>query len=289
MRRILIWAVAGIVAAVIGGGADRALACGSEGHRIVAHLAYERLTPKAKAAVDSLIARSPTQDTPTCPVASLDDAATWPDCIRPLHARFDYLAVMHYEDVPLCGTAPKASYCPDGKCITDETRRAVAILKDTTRPATERLRALEEVVHFIGDMHQPLHAADNADRGGNEVHVEVAGRSTNLHHVWDTEILENAVGTSEAAAEDALRPIVRANAAGWSSGDVDTWLAESHRLAVAYVYPKLAQPPACGRPAPAQTISQAYLDGAAPKVREQLARAEKYASQTATRKQQQPE
>ena len=94
-----------------------ALAWDAEGHRIIAHLAYERLTPRAKAAVAELAKHSPEQDTPSCPVASLEDASTWPDCIRPLHGRFEYLAVMHYEDVPICGAALKATYCPDGKCI----------------------------------------------------------------------------------------------------------------------------------------------------------------------------
>jgi hypothetical protein len=272
MGKICNWAVAAVFTALLAVGPQQAFAWGPEGHRIIAHLAYERLTPRAKAAVDALIARSAEQDTPTCPVTSLEDASTWPDCVRPLHARFDYLAVMHYEDVPYCGTAPKAVYCPDGKCIVDETRRAIAILKDRRRPASDRVQALEEVAHFVGDMHQPLHAADNNDRGGNEVHVQVLGHASNLHHVWDTEILENAIGTSEETAEAALRPMVAANASRWGSGDLDNWLAETHQLAVTYVYPKLSQPPVCGAPAPPQTISQAYLDSAAPIVRRQLAR-----------------
>ena len=273
MVKIVVWAAAAVVAVAIVSSPRPALAWGPEGHRIVAHLAYARLSPKARAAVDGLIAHSAGQETPSCPVASMDDASTWPDCVRPLHARFDYLAVMHYEDVPICGSVPKKTYCPDGKCITDETRRAIAILNDARRPAADRLQALEEIAHFVGDMHQPLHAADNNDRGGNEVHVQVNGHASNLHHVWDVEVLENAVWNSEAAAEAELRPVVAANASSWSSGDVDSWLAETHRLAVSYVYPRLAQPPACGQPAPPQTISQAYLEGAAPIVREQLARA----------------
>ena len=64
-------------------------AWGAEGHRIVARLAYEQLTPRAKAEVDRLIARSGAQYTPSCPVASLEDAATWADCVRPMRDRFD--------------------------------------------------------------------------------------------------------------------------------------------------------------------------------------------------------
>lgn len=253
--------------------ATRAAAWGSEGHRIVAALAYDRLTPRARETVDTLIAHSAEQGTPSCPVATLMDAATWPDCVRPLHQRFDYLAAMHYEDVPLCETPPKVRYCPDGKCITEETKRAISILKDAARSPADRLQALEEIAHFVGDMHQPLHAMDNGDRGGNLVQVTVQGRATNLHHVWDVEVLENAVGTSEAAAETVLRPLIAANARQWSGGRIDDWLAESHGLARTYVYPSLVQPPMCGQPAPPQAITPAYLDGAAPIVRQQLAKA----------------
>jgi hypothetical protein len=63
------------------------LAWDAEGHRIIAHLAYERLTPKPKSQIAALITHSGEQGTPTCPVASLEDASTWPDCIRPLHGR----------------------------------------------------------------------------------------------------------------------------------------------------------------------------------------------------------
>jgi hypothetical protein len=174
--------------------------------------------------------------------------------------------------VPICGSPPKSSYCPDGKCLVDETRKAIATLQDRAATPVQQLQALEEVVHFVGDLHQPLHAANNDDRGGNTVQVIVGGHLSNLHHVWDTEALENAVGTDEAAAEDKVRlSIPAADDAG--QGNLDSWLAQSHELAVAYVYKALAQPAQCGRPTPDQAISQAYLDGAAPIIRAQLGRA----------------
>jgi hypothetical protein len=250
-----------------------ALAWDAEGHRIIAHLALERLTPKAKAEIATLIAHSPEQATPSCQVSSLEDASTWPDCIRPLHGRWDYLARMHFEDIPICGSEPLAAYCPEGACVIPETKRALAILGDKSRPSVERLQALEEVAHFVGDMHQPLHVADNHDRGGNDVHVIVEGHPSNLHHVWDTEALEYAVGTHAAAAAAKLEPLIKANARAWARGDLDSWAAETHAIAVSYVYRGLAEPPFCGAPATDQTISQAYLDGAAPIVRQQLGRA----------------
>ncbi len=270
-------------------------AWGSEGHRIIAHLAYEQLTPKAKAEVAGLIAHSSEQGTPSCPIASLEDAATWPDCIRPLHGRWKYLAVDHFEDVPVCqapgGWTIDASasptrrldevialesalpWCENGNCTVAETAKAELVLKDRSRSAADRLEALEEISHFVGDMHQPLHAADNHDRGGIDVKVQVNGHASNLHHVWDTEVLENAVGKDEAAAEAVLRPLVQQHARTAAEGDLHDWLMQSHALAQTYVYFKLPQSPVCGVAGPPQDISQAYLDGAAPIVREQLAKA----------------
>jgi hypothetical protein len=106
-----------------------------------------------------------------------------------------------------------------------------------------------------------------------QVHVTVEGHASNLHHVWDDEVLVNAVGADEAKAAATLEPLVRAKGMAWSRGDLTAWLAETHALAASYVYPMLAQPPRCGAPAPDQAISQAYLDEAAPIVRRQLARA----------------
>lgn len=267
------WVVVPLAALAIAAGTPRAaLAWGPEGHHIVAALAYERLTPKSRRAVDDLIAASVLQDTPSCPVRSIEDVSTWPDCVRRL-PRFQYLAVMHYEDAPICGTVPKASYCPAGQCVSDETRKAIAVLKDGRRSKAERLQALEEVVHFIGDMHQPLHTADNRDRGGSDDEVEVGDHRTHLHHVWDTEVVVAAVGPSEAAAEAELRPLISTNATAWSKGNVDQWLGEAHGIAVRYVYPKLSVPPPCGEHAQDQAITQVYLNGAAPIVRQQLAKA----------------
>jgi hypothetical protein len=105
----------------------------AEGHRVIARLAYERLTPKAKAEIAALIAQVPGQGTPSCPVATLEDTSTWPDCIKPLRGRWAHLARDHFEDEPICWSLReafevqrvKAAYCPDGQCVSEETRRAI--------------------------------------------------------------------------------------------------------------------------------------------------------------------
>jgi hypothetical protein len=267
---------AGICLILVAAFAPRpAAAWGAEGHDIIARLAYERLTPRARAEVDDLIRHSPEQDTPSCPVSSPEAAATWPDCVRRLHGRFDAMAPLHYEDRPICGSAPREITCPDGRCVTAAIERAIPILKDKRRPPAERLMALEQIEHFVGDMHQPLHTGDLADKGGTATHVALPGRGrgTTLHHVWDEEIVRAAVGRDEASAEERLKLLIAANAAQWSRGDVESWFRQSHELAASYAYGKLPKPPTCGRPPGDQNLTPEYLSGAAPLVRLQLARA----------------
>lgn len=265
-----ILAAAALLAGLIPGPAK---AWDAEGHRIVAEIAWSQMTPKARAGAAALIARSAEQATPACPVASLEDASVWPDCVRADRARFGSMAPLHYEDEPLCGPPDPARQCPEGRCLTAAIDRAMGVLGDPARPPAERLEALEEVTHFVGDLHQPLHAADNGDRGGNEIKVTVEGRSENLHWVWDTDVVRAAVGPDAEAGAAALAPLAAANRKAWSRGGLHEWFEESHALAVSYVYARLAQAPACGVPAPAQALSPAYIAGAAPLVRIQLARA----------------
>ena len=253
-----------------------ARAWGGEGHRVVARLAYERLTPTARAEIDRVIAGARAESTPACPVASVEDAATWADCVRgqrdPVFSR---LTPLHFEDRPLCGSETKASFCPEGQCVSEELKRALAVLRDRRRSDVDRLVALEEVEHFTGDMHQPLHMTDNADRGGNQVPVRYPGEGqpTSLHHVWDTELVVAALGAHEKQAEAALRPAIDQSAPIWSRGDVNAWAAETHLLGTSFVYPRLPSPPACGRQADLQDLGPVYIRAAAPLVRQQLGRA----------------
>lgn len=252
-----------------------ALAWGGEGHRVVATLAYERLTPQARQTVDRLIAAAPQEGTPACAVGSVQDAATWPDCVRGAYrARFAALIPRHFEDRPLCGTATKAQFCKDGACVSEEVKRALGVLRDRRRSVVDRLIALEEVEHFVGDMHQPLHMTDNGDRGGNAVQASLPGGMTaNLHHVWDTELVVDALGSDETRAEATLRPLVQANAASWARSNVNAWAAETHLVGVAVAYGRLPRPPPCGGSAPFEALGQDYVDATVPVVRQQLGRA----------------
>src|ERR1700731_4481412 len=144
----------------------RALAWGSEGHRIVAEIAEQYLEPATARQVRELLAIEN--------ATTLAQVSTWADEIRPQRRE---TARWHFVDIPIHpppGTP--AAYdpgrdCPGNDCVVAAIERFAAVLRDKTAAPRERLEALKLVVHFVGDAHQPLHCADNNDRGGNAIHV----------------------------------------------------------------------------------------------------------------------
>lgn len=161
-----------------------AQAWGPSGHRIVAALAERQLSPVARAQVRRLLAI--THD------RSLADVAPWADDLRhdPAQAALGRAtAPLHFVNFAssACHYDPPRD-CPDGRCVVAAIDRYAHILGDRSRPDTERAQALRFVVHFVGDVHQPLHAGYRDDRGGNRYQVQWNGRGTNLHAIWDTPV-----------------------------------------------------------------------------------------------------
>jgi hypothetical protein len=139
------------------------------------------------------------------------------------------------------------------------------VLTDRQVSDRQRLEALKYLVHFIGDVHQPLHASDNHDRGGNEVLVFFMGRQSNLHAIWDTGIIEPAVkGDERGYAMRLTRNITQAELSQWSQGDPILWANESHDVATAAVYGELQH---------AGALPDSYEAQALPIVDKQLERA----------------
>ncbi|MET0289702.1 MAG: S1/P1 nuclease [Pseudoxanthomonas sp.] len=163
-----------------------ALAWGSLGHRLVADLAWTDMTPKAKAEAAKLLKG---EADPT-----LSGIASWADELRrsdPSLGRRS--ASWHYVNIAEEGCQYEANRdCRDGNCVVEAIRRQSAILADRKRSKAERLQALKFVVHFVGDVHQPLHAGYGHDKGGGDRQINFEGRGTNLHAVWDSGLLRTA-------------------------------------------------------------------------------------------------
>jgi hypothetical protein len=156
----------------------QALSWGAEGHQVITKLAESKLTPKARAEVNRLLAIEPD--------ATLASISTWAD-----EHRNPATAPLHYVNFPRgdCTYVPERD-CPDGKCVVGAIKKQVEILGSNATD-DKMLLALKYVIHFVGDVHQPLHPGNGDDRGGNTYQLQAFMRGSNLHAVWDTGLIRH--------------------------------------------------------------------------------------------------
>ncbi len=252
-----------------------ALAWGEYGHRLIARTAAAELTPRARRAIAHILAGGARVDTPDCPLTNLEDAAVWPDCVRALPDRFAYSFPWHYQNISVCQPFDIAAKCPDGNCVTAQIPRQLAIAADAQASPAERAQALAFVVHFVGDLHQPLHIGDKGDRGGNDVRAAYGAKAPdrmNLHRIWDSDLAERAL--TEPPEITPLSPTA-AQRRAWEKGDVSSWARESWGVARSVTYPSLTGvPDACVTKSNARVlVDEAYVAASRESVRLQVQRA----------------
>jgi hypothetical protein len=281
---------------------------GCEGHQMIALIARAHLTPATSAAVDDLLTASPIdpalrrfcQDRPN---DSMADAASWADDTKSA----EKTSVWHYVDIPrsVKTRTSVAPWCPpigpsvDGGnrpgCITDAIEYELGILRDRSRPAVERATALRYVIHFVGDIHQPLHDVDNNDQGGNCTSIQFFSedRPANLHAIWDYKLIQRELETkklTQSAYADLLNHRFAAKYAVVSAAppnDPETWAWATHALAESTTYGNLHPAIPFETPDPKAvcsaerdkvqalhiTVGDEYLNQARPVMEEQLATA----------------
>jgi len=228
-------------------------AWGCKGHQTVALIAEKHLAPEARQLLETLLKENPIdpQLKRYCgpfPGSLLADSSTWPDDIRGTLKNGPW----HYIDIPRGATrAPLASFCGEAGCVTQAIAEQLAILKDPKADPRKRADAARYVIHFVGDLHMPLHASTNSDEGGNCVPVRFFRRnprehnhsfSPNLHSVWDTAILERAMeGADPNEYAEFLDQSFGPQSAAWINAGihVEDWAWESHDLAESVVYGNL--------------------------------------------------
>lgn len=232
-------------------------AWGPLGHAIIAELAQRQLSADARAEVERLLAAGHAE--------SLAAVSTWADAIQDdpaERALWQRTRRQHYADFhgPLCAFEP-ARDCRAGQCVVAGIAQYVAVLADRSRSDVDRVEALAFVVHFVGDVHQPLHAGYRDDRGGNTWQVRFDGRGSNLHRVWDSGLLASRGLAAPAYARllgaglgAAPHAVDGTDAAAYAS-----WAQESCRIT--------AQP---GFYPPARRIGGAYVRAERPVAEERL-------------------
>lgn len=288
---------------------SQAHAWGCEGHQVIALLAEKHLTPHALETAKKILAGSPVDPSLSryCKEGGSDplaNASTWPDDVRGLRPE---TAPWHYIDIPL-GTTSRdiEKFCdPKEGCVTRAIREVLIELHSAKSNPKDRADALRFLIHFVGDLHQPLHAATNNDEGGNCIPVaffdlapqlrnpQTESYAPNLHGVWDVNILGRATtGKSVDQVASELDVTYGAKITRWKKGasNIDAWAWESYKLAAKDAYGKLPVRIPVETPQPVKScaddnhfaarnlklnehLEEPYQDMAAPIVRQQLAKA----------------
>ncbi|HSB09332.1 MAG TPA: S1/P1 nuclease [Blastocatellia bacterium] len=167
------------------------LGWGPGGHMMVASIAFNRLNPKAKAQVKRLLAIPINPCNVTRKSPDFVNAAHWADDVRP-NLGFEFAPDLHFADFPfVADNTPAPTDLPKPQNVIKALEHYVEILK-TSIDTNEQAEALRFVIHFVGDIHQPLHCATKVDgahhegdEGGNLLHVKVGGQDMKLHSYWD--------------------------------------------------------------------------------------------------------
>jgi hypothetical protein len=254
-------------------------AFGPDGHRIVGEIAQPLLTPRALQGVEYLLREDRLADRTPSGRKTIAEVAYWADEIKDFKwgkAR----GAWHYDDIPVCETPDPAKYCRVN-CASRRLEEQIGILGDRSQHPRRRNEALKWVVHLIGDIHQPLHAADNRDHGGNHVRASFFGETENppwgpinLHAIWDVHIVSRMLKERDPAQQLLASPIAEAERAAWERGSIADWMAESHEVAKSVVYGNLPGGLSCGpRQAAAVPIGEDYYAKAAPALAQQMRKA----------------
>jgi hypothetical protein len=266
---------------------------GCKGHQVIALIAERNLNPHARAAAMQILAASPIRRDLRryCGDSGLDpfaDSSSWADDERSVERD---TGGWHYIDIPLgLSQGDISKYCPPNTgCVTSAIAAQLAVLKNPKANRQMRADALRYLIHFVGDLHQPLHTATNNDLGGNCVPVTFDGRTPeetnaergtyrpNLHAVWDTGIIEEfSQGETPQQLADALENKFRAKIPVWKSAplDIDAWVWQSHRIAQEIVYGRLPVKVPVEKPEEVQSCSaDDHVSDRMLKLDEQLGRA----------------
>jgi hypothetical protein len=250
MRKLLVSVLCGCLPAFGWGG---------EGHSLIARIAWVQLTPAVQARVGEILG----------PNVTIQSIASWADNVRNQRRE---TGPWHYIDIPIDKPHLDMSRdCPKGDCVIAKIEDFRKVLKDPASAPVARREALLFLVHFVGDMHQPLHCADNNDQGGNKVPVKFGGRGGdrpyNLHSLWDSGLLDKMPKEDALFAEYSKDSAKHARK--WAKGTVENWAEDNHKIARKVTYGKLPKVTA-GTPEP---IDAAYEKKADPVIRIQIEKA----------------
>jgi hypothetical protein len=261
-------------------------AWGDEGHQIVALIAQHYLDARVELRVQALLA---SDRSALVSGSSMASEATWADRYRDAdrdadRRHYEQTRQWHYVDIelsspnlaracfahPALPPATPASAGPAEDCVVDKIDQFEAELRNPRTSPDERRLALQFLLHLVGDVHQPLHASDDRDQGGNRKRVSARGmHAGNLHHYWDTEFVRLLGEEPQSVSQRLLARISASDIEAWQRGSPADWARESFWLAKAVSYGALPPADGGGR----YRLSAGYVRDAITAVQLQLSRA----------------
>jgi len=197
------------------------IAWGTQGHRICGQIASFYLTPKAKKAIDEILGGE-----------SIALASNWADFIKS-DPNYAYLSPWHYIDFDKQYTYPEMVAYLNRDTVTDAYTKLnflIGQLKNKNLALDKKQLYLKMLIHIVEDVHQPMHTAHADDKGGNDFKVSWFSTPTNLHSVWDSQLIDfQQLSYTEYAS--AIHFCTAAERAKWQADPISEWLFESNQIA----------------------------------------------------------
>lgn len=193
---------------------------GSVGHRTIGLIAERHLTNNARVQIQDLLGSS-----------SLSEVSNWADEVR-RDPEYRNTAPWHYINLPeglskqeFINEVTKQS----GENVYTAVTKMEQQLQDPASSQEEKVNALKFIVHFVGDMHQPMHISRAEDQGGNKIQLNYEGKGTNLHALWDSKLIESE-SLSEQQLADKIDKATPAQIKLWQSDPMIEWMWESYQI-----------------------------------------------------------
>jgi len=201
---------------------------GFDGHRLICEIAWREMTPAVRERVGDLVANDR-------PYERFSDACVWADLIRN-DTTYQRYTTAHYMNVaPGSATLDPAIHCRETYCVIEAIRDLTAAVGDRSLDRAKRREALLFLVHFVGDIHQPMHVARPGDRGGNDTRVRFFEEETNLHTVWDAGLVQRGM-LDPWDASRLHESITPAERRAWADLDPLAWATESYLIVERQAY-----------------------------------------------------
>jgi hypothetical protein len=171
---------------------------------------------------------------------------------------------------PVVPPGTPAESGPPADCVVDKINQFEEKLSAPATSTPDKLIALKFLLHFVGDLHQPLHASDDNDSGGNAKLVKAKGLgSGKLHGFWDMQFVNRLGMDAATVAQGLVAKITSTQSAQWAQGTPTDWALESFQISKAQVYGKLPKPSSTGT----YSLPASYVTASGPIVSAQLSKA----------------